>query len=37
MKFYPVGVRQWITQRGGLTSELLLLQGRELEALVPSC
>ena len=37
MKFYPPDVRQWISRRGGLTSELMFLQGRELAALVPPC
>ncbi len=34
---YPSGVRDWIVQRGGLTSHLLLLRGRELAAFYPSC
>ncbi len=34
---YPAGVRGWIRSRGGLTSRLLLLRGRELAAFYPSC
>jgi len=34
---YPPGVRNWIVHRGGLTSRLLLLRGRELTALYPRC
>ena len=34
---YPAPVRNWIQRRGGLTSRTLLLRGRELTALVPSC
>jgi hypothetical protein len=34
---YPPKVRQWIVQRGGLNSQLLLLQGSELAAMYPSC
>ena len=37
MKFYPPSLRQWIARRGGLNSRLMLLQGRELAAIVPSC
>jgi len=37
MKFYPPGLRQWIAQRGGLNSQLMLLRGRELAAIVPPC
>ena len=37
LQTYPSGVRSWITQRGGLTSHLLLLRGRELAAFYPSC
>jgi len=33
----PAGVRRWIRRRGGLTSRLLLLRGRELAALYPTC
>jgi hypothetical protein len=37
LQTYPSGVRSWIVQRGGLTSHLLLLRGRELAALYPTC
>ena len=34
---YPAPVRGWIRRRGGLSSRLLLLRGRELAAIYPSC
>jgi hypothetical protein len=34
---YPAPVRGWISRRGGLTSRLLLLRGRELAAIYPTC
>jgi hypothetical protein len=34
---YPAPVRGWISRPGGLTSRLLLLRGRELAAIYPSC
>ena len=34
---YPAPVRDWIVRRGGLTSRLLLLRGRELAAIYPRC
>ena len=34
---YPAAVRGWIRSRGGLTSRLLLLRGRELAAIYPRC
>jgi hypothetical protein len=34
---YPAAVRNWISRRGGLSSRLLLLRGRELAAIYPSC
>jgi hypothetical protein len=37
LQTYPAGVRDWIIRRGGLTSRLLLLRGRELAALYPTC
>ena len=37
LKAYPSPVRGWISRRGGLTSRLLLLRGRELAAIYPSC
>jgi hypothetical protein len=37
LEAYPAAVQGWIRQRGGLTSRLLLLRGRELAAIYPSC
>jgi len=37
LEAYPPPVRNWIRRRGGLTSRLLLLRGRELAAIYPSC
>jgi hypothetical protein len=37
LQAYPAPVRGWIRHRGGLTSRLLLLRGRELAAIYPSC
>ena len=37
LQAYPTGVRNWIIRRGGLTSHLLLLRGRELATLYPRC
>jgi hypothetical protein len=37
LQAYPAGVRGWIRHRGGLTSRLLLLRGRDLAALYPTC
>jgi hypothetical protein len=37
LEAYPGPVRNWIIQRGGLTSRLLLLRGRELAAMYRSC
>jgi len=34
---YPDPIRAWINSRGGLTSRLLVLRGRELKAIYPSC
>jgi hypothetical protein len=34
---YPAPVRSWISRRGGLSSHLLLLRGRELAAIYPRC
>jgi len=34
---YPPRVRQWIEQRGGLNSRMLLLRGGELAAMYPRC
>jgi hypothetical protein len=37
LKAYPQPVRDWIVRRGGLTSRVLLLRGRELAAMYPAC
>jgi hypothetical protein len=37
LETYPEAVQQWIRRRGGLTSRLLLLRGRELAAIIPGC
>jgi hypothetical protein len=37
LEAYPSPVRSWIRRHGGLTSRLLLLRGRELVAIYPSC
>jgi hypothetical protein len=37
LQAYPVSVQGWIRRRGGLTSRLLLLRGRELAAFYPTC
>ena len=37
LEAYPAPVRNWISRRGGLTSRLLLLRGRELAAIYPTC
>jgi hypothetical protein len=37
LQTYPAPVRGWIRRRGGLTSRLLLLRGRELAAIYPTC
>jgi hypothetical protein len=37
LEAYPSPVRGWILRRGGLTSRLLLLRGRELTAIYRSC
>ena len=37
LEAYPSPVRGWISRRGGLTSRLLLLRGRELAAIYPPC
>jgi hypothetical protein len=37
LRAYPDSVRAWIERRGGLTSRLLLLRGRELKAMYRSC
>jgi len=37
LETYPAAVRGWILRRGGLSSRLLLLRGRELSAIYPRC
>jgi hypothetical protein len=37
LEAYPGPVRNWIIRRGGLTSRLLLLRGRELTAMYRPC
>ena len=37
LEAYPAAVRGWIRRRGGLTSRLLVLRGRELAAIYPRC
>lgn len=37
LEAYPAAVRGWISRRGGLTSRMLLLRGRELAAIYPRC
>src|SRR5262252_5583164 len=37
LKAYPAPVRDWISRRGGLTSRLLVLRGRELTAIYRPC
>src|ERR1700716_3040316 len=37
LEAYPAAVRSWISRRGGLSSRLLLLRGRELTAIYPTC
>lgn len=37
LETYPEAVQQWIRRRGGLSSRLLLLRGRELAAMVRPC
>ncbi len=37
LEAYPAPVRSWISRRGGLTSRLLLLRGRELASIYPRC
>lgn len=37
LEAYPGPVRDWIIRRGGLTSRLLLLRGRELNAMYRPC
>jgi hypothetical protein len=36
-EMYPRHVRQWINARGGLSSKMMFLRGRELMAMYPAC
>lgn len=36
-RIYPEWVRDWIVQRGGLSSRMLILEGAELHARMPTC
>jgi hypothetical protein len=37
MNSYPPAVRNWIKQRGGLTTQMIFLTGTELATYVPPC
>jgi hypothetical protein len=37
MQTYPASVRRWISRQGGLTSEMVFLHGRALNAIVRRC
>jgi hypothetical protein len=37
LRNYPPAVRTWIQRRGGLTSRVLLLRGRDLAVMYPTC
>jgi hypothetical protein len=37
MQSYPASVRRWISRQGGLTSEMVFLHGRALNAIVRRC
>ena len=37
MKTYPAPVRAWIARQGGLSPNMMFLQGRDLAAIVPLC
>jgi hypothetical protein len=37
LEAYPAPIRNWISRRGGLTSRLLLLRGRELAEMYRAC
>ena len=37
MDVYPAELRRWIARRGGLTTKMIFLQGRELAQIVPPC
>jgi hypothetical protein len=37
LEAYPPPIRRWIERHGGLSSHLLLLRGRQLAAIYPTC
>jgi hypothetical protein len=37
MRLYPPEIRSWINKHGGLKPQLIMLRGRELSALYPTC
>ncbi|HXX51077.1 MAG TPA: hypothetical protein VEI98_07305 [Xanthobacteraceae bacterium] len=37
MRLYPPEIRTWINQHGGLRPQLVMLRGRELNELYPTC
>jgi hypothetical protein len=37
MNIYPPTVRRWIVRKGGLTTRMMVLHGRELASMVRSC
>jgi len=37
MQYYPKRVKGWIARRGGLTREMIYLEGRELSSMFPPC
>ncbi len=36
-KVYPLRVRRWINRHGGLSRQMIYLQGRALYSIIPSC
>jgi hypothetical protein len=34
---YPTAIQDWITRHGGLSRRMLLLRGRELTEMYPTC
>jgi len=37
MRLYPADIRSWINRHGGLTPQLIMLRGAELDALYRTC
>jgi hypothetical protein len=37
MRLYPPEIRSWINRHGGLRPQLIMLRGRELSDLYPTC